>query len=185
MRHLLVVAAIVLGGADAMADDLAARYEKLSRAVVRIETALGGGTGFFINSTGRMVTAAHVVFDRSFIGSSTQFALKLAPRWPASAVFHDGIKKPLPNLNLSQIDVENAAFDLAVVETGLASPDYLPIGKAAPIKVGNRVIAIGFPGSANSGVLYEAFISSKHTSVPTVRCRTAGRTFILLWHRLC
>jgi hypothetical protein len=45
MRHLLVVAAIVLGGAEAMADDLAARYEKLSRAVVRIETALGGGTG--------------------------------------------------------------------------------------------------------------------------------------------
>jgi S1-C subfamily serine protease len=153
---------------DCVAADLADRYEKLSRAVVRIETLSGSGTGFFINGTGRLVTAAHVVFGRTFTGAAATPILKLAPFRPANVVFYDGKKLEIPSLALTSRDNSDALFDLAVLDTGFPTPDFIPIGHSDAAKVGNHVISIGFPASANSGVLYEGFVSSKHNHVPTV-----------------
>jgi hypothetical protein len=46
--------------------DLISRYGRLSCAIVRITSDAGGGTGFFINGTGTIVTVAHVVFDQTY-----------------------------------------------------------------------------------------------------------------------
>ncbi len=146
------------------------RYKKHSAAVVRIETAQGVGTGFFANSDGLMVTAAHVIFDRIFVpqtGAQT-IALALSPKWPVSLVFSDGSKIQIPQPTLSQRDLDNAVFDLAAIDTGVKSACAIPIGDPAKVEIGDRILAIGFPASANSGVLYEGFVSSKHTQAPTV-----------------
>jgi hypothetical protein len=46
-----------------MADTLAERYAKLACAVVRVQTAEGGGTGFFVDGNGTLITAAHVNYS--------------------------------------------------------------------------------------------------------------------------
>jgi S1-C subfamily serine protease len=151
-----------------MAQSLADRYKTNSAAVVRIETSQGIGTGFFVNNDGLLVTSAHVIYERSFIPHPSTPAMTLNARWPASLIFHDGSQIPLPPLTITQRDIENAVFDLAVIETGIKPKCAIPIGEAAKLQIGDHLIAIGFPASAQSGVLYEGFVSSIHTQVPTM-----------------
>jgi S1-C subfamily serine protease len=169
MKLLCMVSTAILLSLSSVsiAETLAARYEKQACAVVRIEANNGIGTGFFVNEDGLLITAAHVLFDRSFTMQGTNPALTINAKWPVSLVFNDGSRKQIPLPTLSQRDLENAVFDLVAIETGLKTTCALPIGKPESSKVGDRLLAIGFPGSANSNVLYEGFISSKHTQVPT------------------
>ena len=161
---------------QAVADNLADRYAKMSCAVVRIQAGNEIGTGFFVNADGILVTAAHVLFNRTFVMVGTNPALQLGAKTPISVTFYDGQKKSISTPTLTDRDKENAIYDLAAIETGLKTPCFLPIGDPNLSRVGERVIAIGFPGSSNSGVLYEGFISSKHTNVPTVVGPVVGTT---------
>src|SRR5947209_8657804 len=54
-------------GLASEAHDLTSRFEHLSCAVVRITSEAGGGTGFFIDNKGTIVTVAHVVFDQKYV----------------------------------------------------------------------------------------------------------------------
>jgi hypothetical protein len=168
MRHSLLGAFLFFCCSNhSVAETLADRYAKNACAVVRIETTNSVGTGFFANTDGLLVTAAHVIFDRSFTRQGQQIALQLNEKGPIALLFHDGTRRPIPPPRKEQRDIENAVYDLVAIETGLKSTCAIPIGKSDALRIGDRLIAIGFPGSANSGVLYEGFLSSKDTRVPT------------------
>ncbi|MGA2815221.1 MAG: serine protease [Xanthobacteraceae bacterium] len=147
---------------------LTERYAKHSCAVVRIEGPQDSGTGFFINANGLLVTAAHVLFDRSFSKQGNNYPITLALHWPLNLVFQDGEKKIIARPILEQRDADNAIFDVAAIETGLKSECFITIGNPDSTNIGDPLISIGFPGSAASGVLYGGFLSAKHNQVPTV-----------------
>jgi S1-C subfamily serine protease len=160
---------LLCSGTLSAASTLAERYEQLSCAVVRIEGPNNMvGTGFFVNRNGLLVTAAHVLFDRTFRQQGNQVQIVLSYHRPSSVVFQNSGKKLLPEPTLTQRDSDNAIFDVAAIETGLSTDCFISIGKPELLKVGEHLISIGFPGSANSGVLYEGFLSAKHTQVPTI-----------------
>ncbi len=87
------------------------------------------GTGFFIDSSGRLLTAATVVedCDRCWIEWRGQ-------RLPARVLGCD----PHTNLALLQTDLEQAG------EAKRSTP-ALPLGNPDELRVGSMVIAIGFP----------------------------------------
>jgi S1-C subfamily serine protease len=147
---------------------LSERYAKNSCAVVRIEGPNDSGTGFFVNSSGLLVTAAHVLFDRSFTKQGNDYPITIALHWPLNVVFQNGQKRTMEKPTLGQRDLENAIFDVAAINTGLKTDCFIALGKSDDVRVGDPVISIGFPGSATSGVLYAGFLSAKHNHVPTV-----------------
>jgi hypothetical protein len=51
--------------------DLISRWSQMACAVVQISDGSSAGTGVFISSTGDLLTAAHVVLDRSFSADAT------------------------------------------------------------------------------------------------------------------
>jgi len=63
-------------------------------------------------------------------------------------------------------DSRKALFDLALVETGLQTPCFVPLGDSNAIEVGKHLISIGFPGAATSAVLYEGFLSARAARLP-------------------
>jgi S1-C subfamily serine protease len=153
--------------APAHADTLAQRYDKFSCAVVRIETTEGMGTGFFIDGDGTLATAAHVVFRREVRQSGGDVRLSVALLSALSLRYVDGRKEAVNVAPLTQRDADLAAYDLALLKTGIKPPCFIPADLSGSGHIGDHVIAIGFPGSSSSGVLYEGFISSLHIAAPT------------------
>ena len=80
------------------------------------------GTGFFINGTGDIVTAKHVV-----------------EQCPAMSVVYKDVEFPV---SIRHTDDE---WDLAVVHAALEPVDYAKLAPAAVLKTGKDVIAFGFP----------------------------------------
>lgn len=162
--------------ADLPSLTLTQRYEKYSCAIVRIEGPHNSGTGFFVNADGLLVTAAHVIFDRSFTKQGTDYPITISLHSPLNIVFKNGERKPIANPKLDQRDIDNAIFDLAAIETGLKSDCFIPLGRSDSAQIGEELISIGFPASATSGVLYAGFLSAKHSQVPTVVGPIKGTT---------
>ena len=173
-RSLAGTLLAVLLAVPASAETLAQRYEKLGCAVVRIETAEGVGTGFFTDADGTLATAAHVVFTREVRQSGAEVRLSVAPISELTLHFIDGRKQAVRPAPLTQRDADLAAYDLARIETGIKPPCFIPIGSSAGARIGDPVIAIGFPGSSSSGVLNEGFISSLHIAAPTTVAQIKG-----------
>jgi S1-C subfamily serine protease len=161
------IVALCVAGRPALADTLPERYQRLSCAVVRIETSEGMGTGFFTDAEGTLATAAHVVFTREVRQSGAQARLSVELISELTLEYVDGRKQAVKLQPLGQHDADLAVFDLALLKTGLKSPCFIPIGHAGAGRIGDHVIAIGFPGSSSTGVLYEGFISSLHIAAPT------------------
>jgi hypothetical protein len=155
--------------AKATESDLVSRYAKLSCAVVQISEPSGAGTGVFINGAGDLLTAAHVVLDRSF-------SMDVAGNLLATVTFKAGLNyrregaapEPITVSNLTPEDAERATADLAILKTGKKADCFIPLGDSDSIKVGESVIAIGYPNLSPSGALYEGFVSSrsKHLPIP-------------------
>jgi len=53
------------------------RYKQLSCAIVRVSSDIDGGTGFFVTSNGVLVTAAHVIFEKTFHQENDKIILSL------------------------------------------------------------------------------------------------------------
>jgi len=63
-RFALTLLVILCIPSSLFSQDLATRYKHLSCAVVQVRFDGGAGTAFFINNSGRLVTVAHVLYDR-------------------------------------------------------------------------------------------------------------------------
>jgi len=166
------------GGLSSGAHDLTSRFEHLSCAVVHITSDAGGGTGFFTDNKGTLVTAAHVVFDQKYVlplpaTSPAQMGLtannELTPRKGLTVQVANGIKTPLSVGDLGPLGKQRASYDLALISTNLRAPCFIPIAPP-PLKlsVGQHLIAIGVPGAAVGQVLYDGFLSaiSIHPPLP-------------------
>ena len=88
----------------------------------------GFGTGFFINATGTVVTAAHVVFVKGAKMISTPTGLLLqtsvSPRSRVEVETATGIKVKM-NLKADLENSTRALSDLAVFDSGIATPCFL------------------------------------------------------------
>ena len=164
LHYIGVVAALVVVlGSAARAETLADRYNRLSCAVVRVTSNGGGGTGFFVNETGRLVTAAHVATDRVQIGSSSGPALFAKIKPGLSVTF--GNKASAPTLrSTGPLDLSDK--DIAVLETGFdSSACFIRVRERNGQEVGEKAISIGFPGTYNTRSLLDGFVSSLDNTI--------------------
>jgi len=108
------------------------------KAVVRIETNLGVGTGFLISEDGLILTANHVVSDASRIGVT----LDNGANYTATVVGRDLIR------------------DLALIRIGASGLAFLRIGDVGQVRLGQQVIVIGFPLGTASVTVTSGIMSS-------------------------
>lgn len=148
---------------DLPLDSLVERYKRLSCAVVLIQSDKEAGTGFFINTNGTLVTAAHVLFNVTWTTNDKGDPVPVLAEQPNLRLqTTDGIVHFFTIDAHDKDNIRNAGYDLARVRI-----DGLPPTCAAPLsddkdypKIGSHVITIGYPGySFNSQVLDEGFVS--------------------------
>jgi len=148
---------------------LQTRYETLAPGVVLITSDREMGTGFFTDINGTLVTAAHVLFDRTFsIGKAGAVEVHLTAKEHLKVHLQDGSEYFLQVDPSAPNTIRQAAFDLAVVKKSVPvlTPQYLNLVQDGDLpKVGANVIAIGYPsGSEGKQSLYEGLISSIYVS---------------------
>ncbi len=99
-------------------------------SVVEIQTREGNGTGFIVNVAGLVVTNSHVV------AGQTQVGIRMT-----DGMIYQG--------NVTQVDLN---LDLAYIEID-STRTFIPIalGDSDAIRVGEDIIAIGFPLGASLG----------------------------------
>jgi putative serine protease PepD len=109
------------------ASDVGRVYDAASPAVVSVRVGSASGTGFLINRNGIIVTNAHVVAD------SDQAEVSFGDRGatvPADVLGRD------PSSDLSALRVDPGAAERV---------RPLPLADSDAVRVGDRVIAIGYP----------------------------------------
>ncbi len=109
--------------------------------LVRRDEPVSTGTGFFINRTGQMLTAAHVVRDCVVVEAQK-----------------DGVTFPVTRR------AESSLLDLAVVDSGRESNAALPLRTGQTLVLGEAVTNVGFPLSgllANSPNLTRGNVSAR------------------------
>lgn len=80
------------------------------------------GTGFFVNSAGQLLTAAHVVHDCTTID-----------------VRSGGNSLP------ATVTASSALLDMAVLDTHVSSEHFLPLRREGRLELGENVVNVGFP----------------------------------------
>jgi serine protease Do len=90
--------------------------------IARKDQPVQTGTGFFVNKTGQMLTAAHVVRDCLLIEAQ-----------------HNGATFPVTTRAASDL------LDLAVIDTGRALAPELPFRTGQALVLGESVTNVGFP----------------------------------------
>lgn len=149
--------------------DLQTRYADLSPGVALITSDREMGTGFFIDIDGTLVTAAHVLFEKTFaIDKSGKVEIQLTLKPNLKIHLLDG---SIYSLDVDPTDpetVKRAAFDLAVVKKSVPvlTPRYLSVNQDGNLpKIGVHVIVIGYPaGSEGKQSLYEGHVSAVYMS---------------------
>ena len=125
------------------------------KAVVRIETNLGVGTGFLISADGLILTANHVVRG----ASKVTVTLDNGTSYTATVVGRDLVR------------------DIAVIHIGATGLPFLQIGDTGQVKLGGQVLVIGFPlGTTNltvtSGIV-SSFVTDSGRNLTNIQTDTA------------
>jgi len=98
---------------------------QIAPSIVLIQTPDSVGTGFFINDSGLIATAQHVIDGFSEVDVA-----------PNKANF----------LGKANVIYENLFADVALLDSGITSPSYLNLSNVDEIGSGHEVVSIGFPG---------------------------------------
>ena len=112
------IACIIIGLAAAHAQTLAERFARLSCAIVHISAGYELGTGFFIDSTGTLVTAAHVISRRYCTNNNNPCGLNVLPTYPITVVFSDGHSQQLSDITITDNNRQTAQYDILRISTG-------------------------------------------------------------------
>jgi len=105
------------------------------------------GTGFYASEDGKIVTAAHVIANKSWSDPGTGLIVTLDPPeyWMIENSNNESLRIPREKL----AKTPNAwGADLAVINTGQKPPCWLKTGDANSVRPGRHVITLGFPGLA-------------------------------------
>jgi putative serine protease PepD len=124
-------------------DSVAGIAARVSPSVVSIEVSKGNnggsGSGFFLDSTGHILTNNHVISLAATAGASIQVKLANGKNYDAELVGRD------------------VSYDLAVIKIAVTDAPALQLGDSDKIQVGDGVIAIGSPlgltGTVTSGII--------------------------------
>ena len=131
---------------DQSKSSLAEVIERIQEGVVQVTAGSGGGSGFIIDESGVVVTNEHVVRGTR----SVVILLTNGRRYDGEVVARD----PITDLALVQIDSNDRFHSIAV-------------GNPAGVRVGDEVIALGFPLAGkigNSLTVTRGIISSTRTA---------------------
>ena len=124
-------------------DSIAGIAARVSPSVVSIEVNNGNnggtGSGFFLDSTGHILTNNHVISLAATAGASIQVKLANGKNYGAKLVGRD------------------ISYDLAVIKISVTDAPALQLGDSDAVQVGDGVIAIGSPlgltGTVTSGII--------------------------------
>jgi len=124
-------------------DSIAGIAARVSPSVVSIEVSNGvnggSGSGFFLNSTGHILTNNHVISRAATNGASIKVKLANGKEYDAKLVGRD------------------VSYDLAVIKITVTDAPALQLGDSDAVQVGDGVIAIGSPlgltGTVTSGII--------------------------------
>jgi S1-C subfamily serine protease len=124
-------------------DNLEQRYSDLKCALVVVDSGIGQGTGFFISADGDVVTAFHVLGVPEFVPNGAQMTVTLHSQSTIRIKTTTEFSIPISNL---ETNATMWTADLAVLKTGHQAPCWVRLGDDTSVKVGQHVIAFGFPG---------------------------------------
>jgi putative serine protease PepD len=124
-------------------DSIAGIAARVSPSVVSIEVSRGNsggtGSGFFLDSTGHILTNNHVISLAARAGASINVTLANGKNYSAKLIGRD------------------VAYDLAVIKIAVTDAPALQLGDSEKVQVGDGVIAIGSPlgltGTVTSGII--------------------------------
>jgi S1-C subfamily serine protease len=146
----------------------------LGCAVALINTERGSGTGFFIDKSGNMVTASHVVSQKGFKVVNNAIDFDVTVDKEISVTPHDAEKVKLDS-SAVDVDKQESSMDLAFIKTNIKPPCWIPIGDDKKADIGDHLLAIGFPGSDNGNPgLYEGFLSGRFKHPPNPVANAGG-----------
>ncbi|HZW93608.1 MAG TPA: serine protease [Candidatus Eremiobacteraceae bacterium] len=105
-------------------------------AVVRIDVADAGASGFIVSPDGWIITAAHVVFDHQTGERLTTVSVRLPDgSAPLARVF---------------VDEESAIRDFAILKVEKSGLPFVELGSWGDVEPGSDITIIGFPLSAGT-----------------------------------
>ncbi|HMG84928.1 MAG TPA: trypsin-like peptidase domain-containing protein [Terracidiphilus sp.] len=143
-------------------DNLPRRFNDLRCALVLIQAGPRLGTGFYIDPEGDIVTASHVLGNRLFNQLPDGKMQIMLQGIPFVFMMKDAAGQyPVP---LAQVDgnVDNWAYDLAILHSNRPTKCWLRIGDDKLARVGEHLVTLGFPGLAfGSLALYTGILSSR------------------------
>jgi S1-C subfamily serine protease len=156
---------------------LEARYSALSCALVVIQSGPRLGTGFYISAEGDLVTALHVIGDKTVEPQGVGWKINLLHPPTVTIRNHKEEFSVVVDGNV-QADGDTWATDITVLKTGKPTDCWLKIGDDKIVKPGQHVIAMGFPGLAFGSLsLYTGIVSAKLKSGLIMGTLTNGQSF--------
>ncbi len=109
---------------DESKSSLADLIERIQSGVVHITTGSGSGSGFIVDAGGLIITNEHVVSSEASVGV-----------WLTNGRRYEG-----------EVLARDADSDLALVQISRSgSFDAIPVGDPSRVRVGDEVLALGFP----------------------------------------
>lgn len=156
-------------GAHHDVDDLPQRFEEIKCALVLIESGPRLGTGFYINGSGDVATASHVVGERKFSrtpNGEVKVDMTVPQLWLTNS---KGERSQVPGEKVDQ-NPDAWLADVALIRTGAKTSCWLREGDDTKARPGEHLIAMGFPGlSFQTLTMYTGIMSARlATNLPTV-----------------
>ncbi len=155
LRNSLMLAGLVLVFCCPLAragdDDAVNVYKSLKPSVVSLQNVEGSGTGMLVDSSGLILTNAHVV------ASPLPFTVKVQPPTGDEVVFHNvHIVGYHPRLDLALVKIDPAEHRVTL------RPAHISKVKAEP---GQRIFCIGDPAGGNGMILAKTITSGMVSGV--------------------
>lgn len=150
---------------NSRAQNYSQRFEALKCALVLIARPGASGTGVFISPNGDVATASHVLGDRTF-RTDSDGSFEAGIKMPDAFTITDchGKQTQVPN-NKVEVNGDAWGADLAVVESGIDTHDWVKMSTASRIEPGALLITMGFPGLAWGSLSIYAGIASTDDKV--------------------
>lgn len=144
-------------------ENLPERFESLKCALVLIKSPTRAGTGFYIDSSGDILTASHVIGERGFDVTPSGTVQVALVDVPTQLTIESGSSEfTLQTAVAVILNADNWLVDLTVVRSGHPTKCWLEGADTTKVVTGQHIISLGFPGLAFGSLsLYQGIISAR------------------------